>query len=100
MASLEISQDRLRLGERFTVSLQRTLRIPAAQTMGPGAGGMMQQKIYPDPYGIDTWDQDNYQRVFVHILYSAQCSAITGNAPPPTPINAQAYTESETVEQA
>ena len=53
----------------------------------------MQQKIYPDPYGIDTWDQDNYQRVFVHILNSTQFFAITGIAPPPTPIDAQAYTD-------
>jgi hypothetical protein len=62
--------------------------------MGLGAGGVMQQKIYPDPYGIDTWDQDNYQRVFVHILNSAQFSAITGMAPPPTPVDTQAYTDS------
>jgi hypothetical protein len=47
MANLEISQDRLRLGERFTVSSQRTLRIPAAQTMGLGAGGMMGRKSIP-----------------------------------------------------
>ncbi|HEY5867250.1 MAG TPA: hypothetical protein VI542_17145 [Candidatus Tectomicrobia bacterium] len=91
MANLEISQDRLHLGERFTVSFQRTLRIPAAQTMGLGAGGMMQQKISPDPCGIDAWDQDNYQRVFIHILHSAQCSAMTGSAPPPTPSDIQAY---------
>ncbi|MGE3541163.1 MAG: hypothetical protein AB7N91_27480 [Candidatus Tectimicrobiota bacterium] len=66
----------------------------ADQTMGLGAGGVMQQKIYPDPYGIDTWDQDNYQRVVIHILNSAQFAAITGMAPPPTPIDAQAYTAS------
>ena len=54
----------------------------------------MQQKIYPDLYGIDTWDQDNYVRVFVHILNSAQFFAITGIEPPPTPIDAKAYTDS------
>lgn len=64
------------------------------QPMGLGAGGVMQQKIYPDPYGIDTWDQDNYARVFVHILNSAQFFAITGIEPPPTPIDAKAYTDS------
>jgi hypothetical protein len=61
--------------------------------MGLGAGGVIQQKLYPDPYGIDTWDQDNYQRVFVHILNSAQFLAITGIVPPPTPVDAQAYTD-------
>jgi hypothetical protein len=65
----------------------------AAPAMGLGAGGVIQQKIYPDPYGIDTWDQGNYQRVFVHILNSAQFLAITGIAPPPTPVDVQAYTD-------
>jgi hypothetical protein len=64
----------------------------AAQTMGLGAGGVMKQKIYPDPYGLDTWDQDNYGRVFVHILNSAQFFEITGLEAPPTPIDAKTYT--------
>jgi hypothetical protein len=68
-------------------------RGSVAQTMGLGAGGVMLQQIYPDPYGIDTWDQDNYQRVFVHILNSAQFLTITGIVPPPTPVDAQAYTD-------
>ena len=37
-------------------------------TMGLGAGGTMQQKIYPDPHGIEVWDQDNYGRIFIHII--------------------------------
>jgi len=65
----------------------------AAQTMGLGAGGVMQQKIYPDPYGLDTWDQDNYVQVFVHILNSAQFFAVTGLEAPATPIDAKVYTD-------
>lgn len=65
------------------------------QTMGLGAGGEMKQKIYSDPYGIDVWDQENYGRVTVHILNSAQYRAITGKSPPPTPIDAAAYTKNE-----
>ena len=42
--------------------------------MGLGAGGRMRQQIYPDPHGVDTWDLDNYGRVFVHIVNS-QCGA-------------------------
>ncbi|MCS6911700.1 MAG: hypothetical protein NZ890_00490, partial [Myxococcota bacterium] len=38
--------------------------------MGLAAGGTMTQKIYPDPHGIDTWDESNYGRVFVHIVNS------------------------------
>lgn len=62
-------------------------------TMGLGAGGTMQQKIYPDPHGIEVWDQDNYGRVFIHIINSAEFFAITGLAPPPTPIDVKTYTE-------
>jgi hypothetical protein len=64
-----------------------------AASMGLGAGGMMKQKIYSDPYGIDTWDQDNYGRIFVHIINSAEFSKITGLQPAPTPIDAKSYTE-------
>lgn len=61
--------------------------------MGLGAGGVMKQKIYPDPYGIDVWDPDNYGQVFVYIINSAEFLEITGIKPPPTPINAKTYTE-------
>lgn len=65
----------------------------AMQPMGLGAGGVMRQKIYPDPYGIDVWDQDNYGSVVVHIVNSTQFFDITGIQPPPTPIDAKTYTE-------
>lgn len=64
----------------------------ATQTMGLGAGGVMKQKIYPDAYGIDTWDLENYGRVAVHIVNSEQFSDITGIGPPPPPIDAHTYT--------
>ncbi|MFH7027558.1 MAG: hypothetical protein ACHBN1_19690 [Heteroscytonema crispum UTEX LB 1556] len=61
--------------------------------MGLGAGGKMQQKIYPDSYGIDTWDTENYGSVFVHIVNSEQYRELTGFEAPPTPITAQIYTQ-------
>ena len=61
--------------------------------MGLGAGGRMKQKIYPDPYGIDTWDAQNYGSVFIHIVNSRQYQELTGLIPLPTPISAQTYTE-------
>lgn len=64
-----------------------------ATEMGIGAGGAIKQKIYPDAYGIDTWDQSNRARVFVHLVNSALFMEITGLEPPPTPIDAKAYTE-------
>lgn len=60
--------------------------------MGLGAGGKMTQKIYPDPYGIDTWDPENRGSVYVHIANSRQYQELTGLEPPPTPISAEMYT--------
>ncbi|HSF32272.1 MAG TPA: hypothetical protein VLK82_17595 [Candidatus Tectomicrobia bacterium] len=67
-------------------------RPGAAQAMGLGAGGLMRQKVYPDPYGVGTWDPEDYGRIFVHILNSAQFREVTGVEAPPTPIDATTYT--------
>ena len=61
--------------------------------MGLGAGGRMRQSIYPDAYGIETWDATQWRSVHVHIANSAMWREITGEAPPPTPITARTYTE-------
>jgi len=59
--------------------------------MGLAAGGTMKQKIYPDPYGFDTWDRENRHRVFVHLVNSAMWREITGEEPPRTPVTAKEY---------
>jgi hypothetical protein len=50
--------------------------------MGLAAGGLMKQKIYEDPFGVDKWDQAHSSRCFVHLLNSAQYQAVTGKRPP------------------
>jgi len=77
---------------------QQRLAMPAVKKaaepgMGLGAGGAVKQKIYPDVYGIDVWDQANYGSLTVHILNSAQYRVVTGDDPPPTPIDAATYTQ-------
>ncbi len=67
--------------------------LPPSGALGLGAGGRMRQQIYPDPYGIDTWDLTNYGSVFVYLVNSSQYRELTGLAPPPTPISAQTYTD-------
>ena len=67
--------------------------MAAIDEMGLGAGGKMKQKIYPDPYGVDAWDPENYGCVFVHILNSEQFRELTGLETPPTPISTKTYTE-------
>jgi hypothetical protein len=61
--------------------------------MGLGAGGRMKQKIYRDPYGLDTWDQNNFGCATLYIVNSLQFQQISGRLPPPTPVNAKLYTE-------
>lgn len=64
---------------------------PQSAAMGLGAGGRMDQDIYPDPYGVDTWDRDAVTRIHVHIANSMQWREITGQAPPTTPVTAKEY---------
>lgn len=63
----------------------------AEPAMGLAAGGQMTQKIYADEHGLDTWDPENFGRVFIHIVNSKLYREITGEEPPPTPITAQTY---------
>ena len=62
-----------------------------AGSMGLAAGGRMKQKLYPDPHGIDTWDDEQVGRIFVHIVNSELWREITGEAPPTTPVTAREY---------
>lgn len=66
-------------------------RARAAGAMGLGAGGSMEQKVYPDPHGIESWDLDRTARVFVHIVNSELWREITGEKPPETPVTAKEY---------
>jgi hypothetical protein len=65
----------------------------AEPAMGLGAGGKIRQKLYVDRHGVETWDQENYGRVYVHIVNSMLYREITGREPPPTPVTARTYTE-------
>lgn len=65
----------------------------SVQAMGIAAGGKMKQRIYPDPYGSDTWDPDQFAGIVVHIVNGEQYQALTGLEPPPTPVSAQTYTQ-------
>ena len=78
-------------------SAKHEYSMPAAQSaapaMGLGAGGKMTQSIYPDPHGIDIWDQERSGRCFVHIANSMVWRDITGEEPPATPVSAELYTQ-------
>lgn len=60
-------------------------------SMGLAGGGSIEQKIYPDPYGIETWSEVRTGRVFVHIVNSSMWKEITGEDCPSSPVDAQTY---------
>ncbi|HHC71601.1 MAG TPA: hypothetical protein ENK54_01785 [Thiotrichales bacterium] len=61
--------------------------------MGMAPGGLMKQKIYEDPYGLDCWDQEHGSRCFVHLVDSTLYQTITGHRPPHEPPSASQYTQ-------
>ena len=65
--------------------------MAAVAPMGLGAGGKLRQKIYPDPFGIETWDPTRFGGAHVHLLNSAQFRQVTGRDAPPPPVDAATY---------
>ncbi len=62
-----------------------------AQSMGLGRGGEIEQKVYPDPYGLDVWEEQPLGVERVYIVSSEDFRAITGFAPPSTPVTREEY---------
>ncbi|TQJ91830.1 hypothetical protein [Streptomyces sp. SLBN-31] len=65
-------------------------RAPAA--MGLGVGGSMRQEVYRDDRPLDDWSEQPAGRVFVHLVTPPEWRRITGEAPPPSPVDRAAYT--------
>jgi hypothetical protein len=63
----------------------------ADASMGLGAGGRMRQEVYADDRPLADYDESGARRVFVHLCSAAQWTAITGEVPPPTPVDRDAY---------
>lgn len=61
--------------------------------MGLAAGGEMTQKIYPDTYGLSSWDPSLRTSFTVRIVNGEEWRALTGEPAPPTPVDAAAYTK-------
>lgn len=76
-----------------TLSTSAPMSEMAGAEMGLAAGGRMKQKIYSDEYGVETWDIENYGRLYIHIVNSQMWKEITGEEVPPTPVSAATYTQ-------
>ncbi|MEV0977137.1 hypothetical protein [Streptomyces sp. NPDC049915] len=64
----------------------------AAAAMGLGVGGSMRQEVYRDDRPLSDWAAEPAGRVFVHLVTPPEWRRITGEAPPPSPVDRAAYT--------
>lgn len=69
---------------------------PKFQEMGLGAGGAIDQKIYPDLYTEDhplekIWETNPFMKTYIYMVDPATFEAITGMKAPSSPITYQTY---------
>ncbi|WP_077797152.1 hypothetical protein [Streptomyces sp. JHA26] len=64
----------------------------SAPAMGLGVGGSMRQEVYQDERPLTDWAERPAGRVFVHLVTPPEWRRITGEAPPPSPVDRAAYT--------
>jgi hypothetical protein len=67
-------------------------RSRGAAAMGLGVGGSMKQEVYRDDRPLADWAEKPAGRVFVHLVTPPEWRRITGEAPPPSPVDRAAYT--------
>jgi hypothetical protein len=63
-----------------------------AAKMGLGVGGTMRQEVYRDDRPAADWAERPAGRVFVHLVTPPEWRRITGEEPPPSPVDRAAYT--------
>lgn len=61
--------------------------------MGMAPGGLMEQSIHEDKYGLEKFDQSTSEKCFVHLLNSQQYQRVTGRLPLHQPPSAADYTK-------
>lgn len=78
----EIRRQQPRDGVRYSMGEKK---------VGLTGGGTIRQELYVDPYGIDDWDMEVAQRVFVSIVHAKDWFKITGENNPNKPFTTQSY---------
>lgn len=61
--------------------------------MGMAPGGLMEQTIYEDDYGLEKFDQSVSAKCFVHLLNAQHYEVVTGQKPPHRAPTASDYTK-------
>ena len=70
---------------------ERSRKSRKAAEMGVGKGGKINQKIYPDPHGLEVWKEQPEAAVAVYLVNAEQFSDITGLSMPPMPRSVEEY---------
>lgn len=68
-------------------------RSRSAPAMGLGVGGSMRQEVYRDERPLEHWADSPAGRVFVHLVTPPEWRRVTGEEPPPSPVDRAAYTQ-------
>ncbi|KIV92177.1 polyubiquitin [Exophiala mesophila] len=76
---------------RIKHTLELIVQQPNRVALGIGAGGNIVQNIYADKCDPQLWDVGSSKILNIQILNSREFNAITGLAPPETPINWKTY---------
>ena len=63
----------------------------SVQAMGLGRGGEIDQKIYPDPYGVKVWNEKPTAVDVIYLVSSEDFKRVTGHNAPPTPVTYEKY---------
>ena len=66
---------------------------PAGAEMGIAPGGLIEQCVLKDIYPASSWDSARTIQLHVQILNTDLFRAVTGKAPPKSPISAQTYAQ-------
>jgi hypothetical protein len=66
-------------------------RFARPQEQALGAGGEIGQKVHPDPHGFDVWEESCAGAARIRLVDARLLAALAGGAPPPSPIDAEAY---------
>jgi len=65
--------------------------VKSIQAMGLGRGGEIEQKIYPDTYGLKVWQENPTERTYIYMVDEESFKQITGCRAPPTPVTYEKY---------
>ncbi len=77
--------------QEFFCASSATRSAKGITSMGLGRGGEIDQKVYPDPYGLDVWKKTPTSVELIHIVSSEDFHKITGYSAPATPVTYETY---------